>query len=68
MAGNRDRIITLRLRNGRTIRGRLQEFDIHMNLTLHDAQDVTDEKPVEIGSMLLRGDNVLLISLPDEEP
>ena len=50
-----------------TIQGILKDFDIHMNLTLEDAKDVTNEKHEKIGKTLLRGDNILLISLPKEE-
>jgi small nuclear ribonucleoprotein len=38
-----------------------------MNLTLNDAEDVTEETPIALGKILLRGDNILAISLPDEE-
>ena len=38
-----------------------------MNLTLNDAEDVSEETPVKLGKILLRGDNILAISLPDEE-
>jgi small nuclear ribonucleoprotein len=37
-----------------------------MNLTLDDAEDVTDEEPEKLGKILLRGDNVLSVSLPDD--
>ena len=38
-----------------------------MNLTLDDAEDITNETPVKLNKILLRGDNILLISLPKEE-
>jgi small nuclear ribonucleoprotein len=38
-----------------------------MNLTLNDAEDVTEESPTSLGKILLRGDNILAISLPEEE-
>ncbi|PIN82468.1 MAG: ribonucleoprotein, partial [Nitrosopumilales archaeon CG11_big_fil_rev_8_21_14_0_20_33_24] len=44
-----------------------QDFDIHMNLTLEDAEDISDGKTVKLGKILLRGDNILAVSLPDEE-
>jgi small nuclear ribonucleoprotein len=37
-----------------------------MNLTLDDAEDVTDETIQKLGKILLRGDNILAVSLPDE--
>jgi small nuclear ribonucleoprotein len=38
-----------------------------MNLTLNDAEDVSEDAPIKLGKILLRGDNILAISLPDEE-
>ena len=67
MNNSKDKIVLLRLRNTRTIQGVLKDFDIHMNLTLEDAEDITDEKHEKIGKTLLRGDNILLISLPEDK-
>ena len=67
MSKNQSKDILLRLRNNTTIHGLLKEFDIHMNLTLDNAEDITNEKPVSIGTILLRGDNILAISLAKEE-
>jgi len=66
MNNSKDKVILLRLRNNKTIKGHLQDFDIHMNLTLKDAEDVSDEKTIQLGTILLRGDNILAISLPEE--
>ena len=67
MGNSTDKVILLRLRNKKTLQGTLKTFDIHMNLTLDGAEDITDEKPVPIGTVLLRGDNILAISLPEEK-
>ena len=67
MNGSKNKVVLLRLRNTKTIQGVLKDFDIHMNLTLDDAEDISDEKHVKLGKILLRGDNVLAVSLPDEE-
>ncbi len=67
MNNSRNKSVFLRLRNKKTIKGNLVDFDLHMNLTLVDAEDVTDEKPQKLGKILLRGDNVLTISLPDDD-
>jgi small nuclear ribonucleoprotein len=67
MSNNKDKVILLRLRNNKSVRGNLQDFDIHMNLTLEDAEDISDGKIVKLGKILLRGDNILAVSLPDEE-
>ena len=67
MNNNKDKVILLRLRNNKSVRGSLLDFDIHMNLTLNDAEDISDDKVVKLGKILLRGDNILAVSLPDEE-
>lgn len=67
MNNNKNKVILLRLRNNRTVRGNLQDFDIHMNLTLKDTEDISDEKPTQLGTVLLRGDNILAVSLPEAE-
>ena len=59
--------VLLRLRNTKTIQGILIDFDIHMNLTLDAAEDISDEKHIGLGKILLRGDNILAISLPADE-
>ena len=67
MSNSKNKSVLLRLRNNKTIKGNLLDFDVHMNLSLDDAEDVTDEKPQKLGKILLRGDNVLIVSLPDDE-
>ncbi|PBO85239.1 MAG: ribonucleoprotein [Thaumarchaeota archaeon] len=67
MKNNRDKVVLLRLRNKTSLQGILKDFDIHMNLTLEDAEDVTESTPKKLGKILLRGDNVLLISLPNDK-
>lgn len=67
MNQSKDKSVLLRLRNNKTVKGNLVDFDVHMNLTLNDAEDVTEESPIKLGKILLRGDNILAISLTEEE-
>ncbi len=67
MDDNKDKVISIKLRNTKTIQGVLKDFDIHMNLTLEDAEDVSAEKPEKLGKILLRGDNIIAISMPKKE-
>ena len=67
MSSCQGKIVLLRLRNSKTIQGILIDFDIHMNLTMDDAEDITDEKHASLGKILLRGDNILAISLPNDK-
>ncbi len=66
MNHSRNKTVLLRLRSMKTIQGVLKDFDIHMNLTLDAAEDISVEKHVQLGKILLRGDNVLAVSLPEE--
>tara|TARA_B110000438_G_C15424211_1_gene483268 strand:+ start:71 stop:310 length:240 start_codon:yes stop_codon:yes gene_type:complete len=67
MASCQNKVVLLRLRNNKTIQGLLIDFDIHMNLTLESAEDITEEKHIGLGKVLLRGDNILAISLPSDK-
>ncbi len=67
MNNSKDKVVLLRMRNSKTIQGTLKEFDIHMNMTLEDAEDISNEKPEKLGKVLIRGDNILAVSIPKEE-
>ena len=67
MNKTKDKVVKIKLRNTKTIQGILKQFDIHMNMTLEDAEDVSAEKPEKLGKILLRGDNILVISISKGE-
>ena len=67
MSSCQEKSVLLRLRNSKTIQGILIDFDIHMNLTMDDAEDISEEKHASLGKILLRGDNILAISLPNDK-
>ena len=67
MSNSKGKVVLLRLRNTKTIQGTLKDFDIHMNLTMENAEDISDEKHEQLGKILLRGDNIIAVSLPKEE-
>ncbi len=61
-----NKVILIKLRNGETIRGNLQTFDQHMNLYLTKSEDITKDKVEKLNDILLRGDNILVVSLSEE--
>lgn len=57
--------VLIRLKGGRSLRGRLQGFDQHMNLVLEEAEDISDANNIQqLGTIVVRGDNVIIISPP----
>lgn len=60
-----NKVVLVVLKGGRSVRGRLHSFDQHMNLALEDAEDVTNMESVKkLGLIVVRGDNVILVSPP----
>ncbi|MGD8543556.1 MAG: LSm family protein [Candidatus Bathyarchaeota archaeon] len=57
--------VLVRLRGGKNLRGKLKGFDQHLNLVLEETEDTTDAESVKkLGVLIVRGDNVILISPP----
>jgi small nuclear ribonucleoprotein len=56
--------VIVRIRGGREFRGTLEGYDLHMNLVLSDAEELSSDASVKsfVGEILMRGDNVVYIS------
>jgi small nuclear ribonucleoprotein len=56
-------VVLIKLKGGRELRGRLRSFDQHLNLVLEEAEEVRhDGETKKLGLVLIRGDNVVLVS------
>lgn len=64
---SKNKIILLRLRDNTTLKGILQDFDVYQNLILDDVENISDTKVVKLGKILLRGNNIISISVSDEK-
>jgi small nuclear ribonucleoprotein len=59
------KMVLVRLKGGRSYRGKLQGFDQHMNLVLEETEDISDtNNTIRIGTIIVRGDNVVILSPP----
>ncbi len=58
---NRQPVIVA-LKGGRELRGILQGYDVHMNLVLDKAEEVDNGAVRTVGTLIVRGDNVIYIS------
>lgn len=54
--------VLVKLKGGRLIKGTLKSYDQHLNLILADAEELDDGNARPLGTILVRGDNVVLIS------
>ncbi|MCS7108917.1 MAG: LSm family protein [Sulfolobales archaeon] len=55
-------VVLIKLRGGKELRGTLKSFDQHLNLVIEDAEEVLPESTRKLGTVVIRGENVLLIS------
>ena len=59
--------VLIKLKGNKTIRGSLLGFDQHMTLLLDQSEEVPSEgDSISLGSIVVRGDNVIMISPPPE--
>ena len=56
-----DKKILLVLKDGRTLKGTLKGFDVHMNMVLDDAEEDTGSSQRRLGTIVLRGNNLVTI-------
>ncbi len=54
--------VLVKLKGGREIRGILRSYDYHLNLVLENAEEIKSNRTRQYGTIIVRGDNVVLIS------
>jgi len=59
----RNQRVMLDLKNGKQLVGKLQAFDIHINVVLEDAEERVDgDVKRKLGTIFIRGDTIIMIS------
>ncbi len=61
LGSSQDKRILIRTKKGDDIVGVLKAFDSHINIWLDDAK-IQGEKEIQLGKVLVRGDNIVFIS------
>ena len=60
-----NKVVLIKLKGNKTIRGSLLGFDQHMNLLLDQSEEIPSEGETKtLGPIVVRGDNVIMISPP----
>ena len=60
-----NQVVLIKLKGSKTIRGNLLGFDQHMNLLLDSSEEIPAEGDAKgLGTIVVRGDNVVMISPP----
>lgn len=60
---NLGNIVLIKTREGISLRGKLKSFDQHLNIVLEDTEEIKrDGTTRKLGTVVIRGDNVILIS------
>lgn len=66
--------VLVELKGRRKLKGKLRGYDQHLNLILEDAEEIsidpeTEHETVEaIQTVIVRGDNVVIVSPPPKSP
>ena len=60
----RNKRVLIDLKNGKQLVGTLKAFDIHINVTLDEAEERVDgETTRKLGTTFVRGDTIIIITL-----
>ena len=55
--------LSLLLKDGRVVEGKLSGYDEYMNMVLDDVEEIQEDNKRRLGTIILRGNNVVSISL-----
>ena len=56
------KVILIKFKDDKLIRGILNGYDNHMNIVLNNAAEIQDKTTIDLGTIVVRGDNIIFIS------
>jgi len=63
LASSMGKVVYVKLKGGKEVRGKLKSFDHHLNIVLDDAEEIyPDGEHRRLGTIIIRGDNVIIVS------
>ncbi len=62
LSENLGKIVLVKLRGNRLLRGSLRSFDQHLNIVLENAEEVLENGTKKLGTVIIRGENVIFVS------
>lgn len=62
LGSSQDKKVIVQLKANGKITGTLKAFDSHINIWLDEAEMEDNENKLKLGKVLVRGDNIVLIS------
>ncbi len=62
LGSSQDKNVIIHLKSGAKITGTLRAFDSHINLWLDEATIEEKDSSLKLGKVLVRGDNIVIIS------
>ncbi len=67
LENHKNKMLLLTMKEKRTIRGIFLDYDMHLNLTLRGAEDISNPRSQKLGKILVRGDDIFAISLVEDK-
>jgi small nuclear ribonucleoprotein len=62
LGSSENKRIIIHVKSKERIVGILKAFDSHLNIWLEDAELQSEDQTIKLGTVLVRGDNIILIS------
>lgn len=62
LSENLGKLILVKLRGNKLLRGVLRSFDQHLNIVLEEAEEILENESRKLGVVVIRGENIIFMS------